>query len=484
MMDQNVICFACGTSFQLLVAYILSTTIYAKNKKYLFVIKIPYLLKFIDILQTIHLWDELVVIELDKPIELYDQLFQEWVPKIDVFHIFSCGYLSFNRLFFACGIKGKKIILTEEGIGTYIPSRFNSWIEKHDPNRVVTNGFELEKIDEVWVFTPQLFMEKLPSIIKEINLEKFYKACSENPQLVADFKKLFVQRDDIHFDYDFIYFRQYYSLSEYYSKSTDTFVDELVCDVLKSYKTFVKDHPAYTNNPYKTIIDQPYSLDIPWEVLLILTRIDNTVTIHIPEVLISSTSSTMFNSNSMGFSGEYIFLYKIFEIYTDYRDDTVGELIDTSKKIFSNSRFYEPQTWEEYYQLVSTIAKNKGFRQNAVTLEEIVKKEKTWLQNQISIFWNKQLKDNDVFVTLKAEIAEHNQLIELLTKQRIENDLMIQSLTEAKTDSDQQLADIVNSKRWQIVAALGKIQKVIAPAGSLRLKTIQSIYRFMFKTRK
>ncbi len=343
-MNEKAVCFACGTEFHLLVTFILSTTVYSKKKKILFLTKNPRLLKYLDSVTEIHLWEEIVIIDPSTNPEIINQQILQLLPSIEVMHFFSWGFWPCNKLFLSCCIQQKKIILTDEGIGTYIPfKRFKQWQEIEDPSQIMTNGIDLKKVDQIWLLNPLLYLDQNLIPIKRIDINLFFQACLENDQLIKDFKSLFKLSNDIFFSYDIVYFRQYFSLIKRLSYAADIFLDKLFCELLSNNRVFIKNHPTYTENPYVYNTCQPLSLDVPWEVLLILAKIDNPAKILIPQVFLSISSSAMFSSNTLGISGDYIFLQKIIELYTDFKDVTIEKLIVKSKQVFPNSRFYEPK---------------------------------------------------------------------------------------------------------------------------------------------
>lgn len=402
-----MICFACGTEFHLLVAFVLSTTIYKKERKLLFIIKDSRLIKYIEGSITCKIWEDIVVIDPAVSQETIDDQFRQRLPFIGTLHFFSTGFLPYNRLFVACQKEKINIILTDEGIGSYMPiMRFKS----KDQNKLITSGIDLTKVNELWLFNPLLFSEKNLIPIKQISLEEFYSECYKNHDLVIAFKDLFGLRKDISFNYDFIYFRQYLSLIGNISKDADAFVDKIVCNLFRKYNLYVKDHPAYKDNPYIKIDNQSLALDIPWEVLLVLKRIDENAPIQMPQIYLSATSSAMFSTNSFGHSGDFIFINKILEQYTDYKDDSINDLINKSRQVFPKSHFYEPVNLTEFYNNVSEILLRKGYSPLDQTLEELREEENSWLRTQYIKYWQGMKEDNNsslLIQTMKDQLDEY-----------------------------------------------------------------------------
>jgi len=432
-MEEKTICFACGTEFHLLVSYILSTTIYSKNRKIIFLYKEPRLIKYIDNTFNIDIWDDVVIIDPSVPMDEINNQIKYFLHSIDTLHFFSIGFFPFNQLFIRCCEQGKKIILTDEGIGSYLPfQRFSSWIERYDPQKILTAGVDLKRVDEIWLFNPLLFLDETNIILKKIDIQDFYNACRENYYLVDIFKKLFNINEDISFEFDFVYFRQYYSLRGDLSTAVDSFLDCQICGLLEQNKVFIKDHPAFPNNPYKKFTNKPFSLNIPWEVLIILNKIDNSIHIKMPQVYISATSSAMFNTNTLGLSGDFIFINNIFELYTGLRDETIKELINASKQIFPNSHFYEPINWREFYNILFQINKKYGFQQIHQSLYQITIIENEWLREQYKIALKRIKEEEQTIMDFKNKINKNELELEATIAQVIEKEQTIQELTSRK----------------------------------------------------
>jgi len=382
-MNNEIICFACLTEFHLFVSYILSTTIYYQKKKILLICKNFRLAKYIDSLLELNIWDELIIIDPFDPLEEIISRLIKLSDSIDILHFFSWGFSPYNKLFVQCISKDKKVILTDEGSASYLPFKwFNSWIDNYDSNRSIVGEVDLKKASEIWLFNPLLFRDQKIIPIRKIDLVNFYKSCNENFHVVEDFKKIFKFDENKLFNYDLIYFRQYYSLRGDLTINADSFIDNQICSILESNNFYIKDHPAYLINPFKQKNDSLFTLDIPWEAFIVLSKIDNSKKINMPKVYISSSSSAMFNTNAFGIFGEFIFLNHIFELYTDIKDNNINELIIASKQIYPNSKFYEPKDWDELQKIISNIAKENKLYQPKVSILQLYKEECKWLREQ------------------------------------------------------------------------------------------------------
>ncbi|GEM_PF-5254842 len=411
-MEEKTVCFACGTEYQLLIAFILSTTVYSRNTKLLLLCKDPRLSKYYEPIKDIQLWDEVKIIDPKLPLEELDAHCAEITPALDILHLFTWGLLPFNRLFAVCRAKKKKIILTDEGVGTYMPyARFNSWVSQHDPQGTFTEGVDLKSVDEIWLLNPELYSDQEFAPIKKIDIEEFYTAALNDLTVMDKYKRLFHFLNEPEFIAEQIYFRQYYSLVGYISPEADAFVDSHILRLLDPSHLFIKDHPAYLDHPY---FKKPEgrTLEIPWEALIIYARLANSRHIRLPRVFISASSSVMFNSNSLKAYGDFIFVHKLFELYTDYKDQTISTLIEKCKTVFPASRFYEPPDWAEYYELILQIESQQKFGPPTISFNIYLNEEVNWLRERYLVLYQdqKQLKSQlDYFYIKARDLSEQVQ---------------------------------------------------------------------------
>lgn len=449
-MEKKTICFACGTEYQLLIAFILSTTVYANNPKLLLLCKDPRLSRYYQPVQDIHLWDDVIIIDPTIPVSELDAQCAEIAPGLDILHLFTWGLLPFNRLFSFCVSQKKKIVLTDEGIGTYIPfARFVSWVRRHDPQGTFTAGVDLKMVDEIWLLNPDLYSDRELVPIKKIDIEEFYRAARKDPSVVEKYKRLFNLQNEPEFIADQIYFRQYYSLVGYLSPEADAFVDSHILRLLEPDHLFIKDHPAYLDHPYFKS-SEGQSLEIPWEALIIYTHLTTTRHIQLPRVFISSSSSVMLNTNSLKTYGDFIFVHKLFELYTDFKDQTIGTLIEKCKTTFPQSRFYEPRDWAEFYDLILQIDLQQQFELPAVSFNLYLNEEITWLRERYLALYRdqKQLKSQlDYFYIRTRDLTEQVQVLDAAIAKQQE---LIQELNNEN-------AQYALSKSWQFTRPFRKI---------------------------
>jgi hypothetical protein len=434
-MQNDTVCFACGTEFHLLISYILSTTTYSSVKKILILDKNPRLIQYFDNVYDINLWDEIYIIDSTKSTSENETLISKVFSELTILHYFSWGFYYLNQLFKMCQNSHKKVILTDEGIGTYIPfQRFAAWVKNHDPERKYIQDLNIENVDEIWILNPALFLDEKKLPIKLIDINSLYTLAKETPLICANLKKLFSVSSDFFFSKDIVYFRQYYSLLGYVSTDIDAFIDYQLCNLIKNDSVYVKNHPSYRKNPYIQVIPDAQIVDIPWEVFVILSHIDQTGKFTLPKIYISPTSSAMFSSNSLGASGCFIFLNKIYDLYMDYEDPTAMELIIASKKQFLNSSIYVPESWNDLITILSKALEENHLSPLNTTIERIQEAETDLLRKlQKTLFTNNKALNKTILTNEENLTAEFNLQKADLEKKIEEQDLVIDNFLEQNT---------------------------------------------------
>ncbi len=454
MMEEKTICFSCGTEYQLLITFILSTTVYAHNHKLLLLCKNPRLTRYIEPIRDINLWNEVKIIDQTLPVAELDVQCTQIAPVFDILHLFTWGYLPFNRLFAVCRAQKKKIILTDEGIGTYRPyAWFDSWVSQHDPQGTFTAGVDLKNVDEIWLLNPELYSDQEFAPIKKIDIEEFYTAAQNDLTVMDKYKRLFHFLNEPEFIAEKIYFRQYYSLVGYLSPEADAFVDSRILRLLDPSHLFIKDHPAYLDHPYFKK-SEGGTLEIPWEALIIYARLANSRHIRLPQVFISASSSAMFNSNSLKVYGDFIFVHKLFELYTDYKDQTISTLIEKCKTVFPESRFYEPPDWAEYYELILQIESQQKFEPPAISFNTYLNEEVNWLRERYLALYQdqKQLKSQlDYFYIKARDLSEKVQ----------NSDPTIAKQQQVIQELNYENAQYALSKSWRLTRPFRKIARAL-----------------------
>lgn len=478
------ICFACGGEFHLLVSFILATTTYRNDRRILLLFKNPRLLEYLDRIEGLDIWDEVIIIRPEEPLEAIQKQIEMLQERIKVLHFFSWGFPPFNMLFNLCKQKNAKIIFTDEGIGTYMPyKRFDAWINTMPEHKKLTNGFDIKAIDEIWLLEPKLYLDEQIVPVNRIAIEEFYNICLENKKITEDFNKLFPLSSTLQLACDVIYFRQYFYVYGFFSEDTDAFIDRFVLALLQNYKFSVKNHPAYTSNLY----DHSYDVEVnlPWEAILISKKINSDSGAILPKIFISPTSSGMFKSCALGIPGAYIFIHKLIEKYTDYHDSSVDEFIKHNLSIFPEAKLYTPESWADFQEILEKVAEELQISSSA-SLLDVVKYENDGLiqdqihswslikkyQDQISFFENKFKEVTASKQSLEKELSENSA-----RKASLENDL--REVTASKQNIEKELHLITSSKAWRFALIIRSIRIKLFPENSILFRMLRFLWRLI-----
>jgi hypothetical protein len=411
-MNNKYICFACGTEFQLLISYMLARTIYKKRKKVILIYKNERVINYLDAIKSSDAWDEKVI--FDPTNGKKNDVFQQWIDKIETLHFFTFGFPEFNSFYVDCINHNVKTILTDEGIGSYMPfTRFNNIVAYQEPDRLIVKEIELERIDEIWLLNPDLYCDIITKPMQKIPFEDFIIDLLNETPIAKGLISLFS------IGYDFsdkteksmklpqgshIYFRQYLSYFKNISIDADLFFDNMMVDLLNGNSFLVKNHPAYKENSYKQYKNQLLN-STPWEVLLILSKVYNSDFLKFPRIFISNSSSAMLNSCTLGINGIYIFTNKIIENYTNYRDTTLETLIEKSRSVFTDSQFFQPGSWSELYEIYFNANAKFGLPEPKTPLDVLIKNENIWLSEQYRNQWVDKKELSKKISNLEGEIS-------------------------------------------------------------------------------
>ncbi len=408
---DSAVIFACGTESHILTSYVLSVTEYKATYKILLLQShraVPYAQRA----KEIGIWDEVIVLDQD-PGE-YAQLFDRLSSQASVLHFFSWGFPHYNRLFSLCVSKGVTVALTDEGLLTYSPKRhLAGWLAQNPTSHaLVVTGFDPDAVNQIWLFSPSMFCEPTVNEIREISALAFYRACRDHPELVTKFKALFGFPEYFSFSYrPYVYFRQYFSPIGVVSPEVDAWLDNRIRAPFPEELLFIKDHPAYSNPYY----EKPATFDYhgPWEALILLKHIDPSRPIELPKVYISLSSSALVKSPILGEEGYYIFLYKLLEPYTLWRDDNLETIIGKLTSVYGHLRVFVPKTWEEFYQSLTQISQQIGAPVlGQVDFKGEMNHEREMLSRLYLKYWQKSKRLEEFQEKLQSQLAERERALE------------------------------------------------------------------------
>ena len=353
------VCFACGNAFHILVAFILSTTIYRDRRKILLVTRSDRTVAFIRAAETLKIWNEVIVMDRG-PVPADGGRLPEVVARIGRLHFFTWGSFPLVELLDRCIAAGVEVILTDEGIGTYNPTRRFSEILNNRLSRAgAPASVSLAGFKEIWLLEPRLFGESTTLPLRKIDIQAFYDACKRHPDIRASFIQLFGLDHPLRLAADVVYFRQYFAESHIHALSAqvDALIDHRLCSYFRKANVWIKNHPVYSNENYSHAGTNLLGADMPWEALIIYSNLDNAGVVRLPKVHVSGTSSAMVSSAILGATGDFVFTYRILQRYSAVKLDTsMDDLIGGLRATYPLSTFAVPESWDELEGELTRIA--------------------------------------------------------------------------------------------------------------------------------
>lgn len=345
--------FACMTEFHVLVAFILSKTVYETDHKTLFLVS-KRAANFEASARSTGVWDELRLIEHAGSDELIDV-----VPTYnDVLHFFTFGAPAYNRFFADFSAQGGKICLTDEGLLTYRPAKsLANWLLQNPANARLAEGFSIDAINEYWLIQPKAFCEKTHASIREIPLATFIEQAKSDPVLARSLSNLFgALEQPLVSDKDAVYFQQPMALVKQLPRVIDQVIDAVVTHAIAPLNSYIKTHPALTSQDSSQTSSAEFVwLDrVPWEVNLLLNYIQGNSS---AKVFISLNSSTLHNSMLLHPDGVFIYLYRIMDAYAGKKEYALDDFVDRLVKVYPNAKIYRPRHWGELHQVLSEVGR-------------------------------------------------------------------------------------------------------------------------------
>ncbi|ORX23124.1 hypothetical protein BVF91_07515 [Thermoanaerobacterium sp. PSU-2] len=360
--------FSCATSFHIFVSYILAKTLYKDDKNFIFIPN--HLSNLVDIykrLDKIKIWDKVVLIDelSGENMRIENQLIEIMTNyKIDILHYFTWGTKYSRILFNLVKNKKVKIILTDEGIGTYmIKEAYEEWTKS---NIIENNTVDLNRIDEIWLFDPDCYVSKLKKTLRKIEFENIISDPNSSVEMCNELNYIF-NYNYKKFSSDIIFFDQYIGALDEKNVIDEKIFLNLLFEYIREFKLIVKKHPNESFIKYfgfnVEILDDN---DVPWELICFNIIINNGYIDNM--ILISYFSSAVFNTKML--YKKYTKNIKIALLSKIYRNHFNKEIFDNSfsidefikkfKKKFSKSSIVMPETFKDLKEFIFSN-KNKTY---------------------------------------------------------------------------------------------------------------------------
>lgn len=302
------VCFSCLNSYHLFISYILSKTVYMNDYKILMLSDHHENVKkaYKNIINKFNIWDEVILIQDRSKGSRHQQLKKIDFDNLDILHYFT--YAFYNYLLFDYIKERTKIILTEEGVMTYLIK------ESFETSKL--KPIDIERVSEIWVLDKNLYVSSLNRPVKNLEMEKYIL----NDKLLAD---ICYELNEI-FDYwheeidsDIIFFDQPFSKVGLATKQEEKRILSEILDELNDYKVLIKKHPSDSLNKYKDFnVNIIKDNGVPWELVLLNECINNKSNLY-NKVFLSYHSAALINTtillNTFKIPFKSIFLYKLLE---------------------------------------------------------------------------------------------------------------------------------------------------------------------------
>lgn len=343
-----MVCFSCLTPYHVFVSYILSKTVYKHHYKVI-LFSDHYHREIYQRALKLKIWDKIILVEeKNKSLDfIYQQLNQIDLNHIDVLHYFSWGSI-FQLLLIDCIPNHIKLIMTDEGVGTYyIKEAVDHWKNKYSPHR---NPIDFHKVSEIWLFDKRLYVSSLEKPLKDID---FKKCLEENIkfELCRELNILFGYAHEKK-DWDILFFDQPLSLAHITSIAEEKNLLMRIVEAGKDYKLLVKKHPTDHINKYAGLnLNILQCSDIPWEIVYLNEYIQNN-SIMQNKIYMTYNSTALLNTRilfkDLDNSNRFLVLNKLLSKYTDtsQANSLLKKYFEKFKEFYGNN-YYELETLEE-----------------------------------------------------------------------------------------------------------------------------------------
>lgn len=258
-----------------------------------------------NIINKFDVWSEIILIkEKHQPISR-QELAKIDLKDIDVLHYFT--YAFYNHLLFDYIKEKTKIILTDEGVMTYLIK------ESFGTNKPIN----IERISEIWLLDKNLYVSNFTRTLKNIPMEKYL--CDDRllTEMCKELNRLYNYNHE-KINSDFIFFDQPITKVCLITEPKEKQILAKIFAGLDRDKIIIKKHPSDFYYKY-----QDFSFDIikndngvPWELVLLNEYLNNRPNLY-DKVFISYYSAALINSkiflDIFRIPCKVIFLFKFLE---------------------------------------------------------------------------------------------------------------------------------------------------------------------------
>lgn len=353
--------FACVTGYHIFISYILANTLYKNDKKVIFLSNlmngsndIYKRLKESNVFEEVFFIEENHVESRFKNYRYMRETFKRIDYKgIEILHVFTWGiiyssYLS-NRI-----SKSTKIILTEDGLGTYFLAEEPLNIKDKVKNILFKDNLNFKEISEIYLFNKKLYsgVDKYRSFLRDIDIKHYFNDEYFIEKTRCELNFIFDLDNKVKLNMSTIFFDQ--NISSILDK--EKFL-ELFCKDINSKDIQVKLHHLHGNNHYVKYNFDILDTIIPWEVIY-LNNNKKQLT------YITYYSSAVFNSKVIfGTNDKIILLFDILDNNKEilqinnkgFKQDVklMREYLDNFKLNYPEVEVYVPKDFEELKEILN-----------------------------------------------------------------------------------------------------------------------------------
>lgn len=354
--------FACVTTYNVFVAYLLSKTEYydpSIEKILIINDEIDTIDSLYDNFKKVGVWSSVIKIKHKNQSE---EIIQGQIDKIpftneDVLHFFTYGMKYSSLLFNSFPQKGK-IIFTDEGYATYtVGTFFEKWRKMY---KIPKDVIDLNRIDEILLFDIGLYDNSILKPLRQIDISRIINNEQIGLEVKTELETIFSIKDDFS-DYDIIFFDQYPSMGGFTTFEEERYILKNVHDITKDYKIIVKQHPSEPDMHKYEGLDFSFfkNQSCPWEAYCLYEYLKGKKTTQ--KTFITYNSTSVFNYRlifrNLLTDANIILIYKILDKNARFISDT--EYIDKFISIYGNNNIFIPVNFTDLNITLNKLMNNE-----------------------------------------------------------------------------------------------------------------------------
>ncbi|MTI59630.1 MAG: hypothetical protein FH762_06510 [Firmicutes bacterium] len=365
MGNKRRVCFACLTSYNLFISYILSRTVYRNDYKILMLSDIHNLATYSRIIKYCNIWDEVFLIREDKKpreqrfIDIRQQLQRVNFTDLDILHYFTFASGSFGFILLDYIPNTTKIILTQDGVMTYyFKETFNYCRSKW--SNIYNRDIDFNRTSEIWLFDKNLDANKLlKRPVRNIGITEYIKNSNLLNLFCIELNKIF-NYNHKPLNYDVIFLEQQLSNLKVTKVQQEKYLFSLILNELKGYRVLVKMHTSSNKEKYNEYINVNCLKDnVPWEFVL-LNELNSNRTALNSKIFMSYHSTALINTQiilrALNIPSKAIWMCDLLQNFIKKKvaDEKFPELVERFKVLYKQD-LYDVKSIDELRNTLKTF---------------------------------------------------------------------------------------------------------------------------------